>query len=980
MVQNVRLWRCFLVHAVEGMPDPEGPNRAIRPEGQGRSALAPGPGTVNSYCYVYLHFDGRPALPWTARVVSGWTGPGMIPEESPPFGEQHYALPVHEVVLLLGVSPDRGLSDREVAQRRERFGPNRLPETRSGGPMLRMLRQLHHPLVYVLLAAAAVTLALGEYVDAAVILGVVLINTLVGFIQESKAEAALDALRRMVSTQATVIREGHQQSVPSEDIVPGDVVLLQTGAKVPADVRLTRVEQLQADESALTGESLPVAKDEVVLASSTAVADRRNMVYSGTLITNGIGTGIAVATGSETELGEIHRLVGSATSLATPLTAKLARFSQILTVAILALAGLAFAIGVSRGQEAVSTFTAAVALAVGAIPEGLPAAVTITLAIGVARMARRGAVIRRLPAVETLGSTTVICSDKTGTLTENQMTVQSVWTAEAAFTVTGSGYAPDGGLFDLDGATVDVLVSQALRWSLLAGAGCNDAALILEDGQWKLVGDPTEGAMLSAAAKGGIDLHELGRQYPRISTLPFTSEAPYMATLHREAGTDRHIVLAKGSPERMVELCSRIMCADGTMRELQPDVVLDTAQRLAAQGLRILATAMNAVENPAFFVEAIRSGRMILTGLQAMHDPPREAAAAAVAACHSAGITVKMITGDHSATATAIARQLNLIEEGSLAPRVLSGTDLAALPADAYPDAVDAARVFARVSPEQKLRLIEALQGRGHVVAMTGDGVNDAPALRQANIGIAMGSSGTEVAKEAADMILTDDNFATIEAAVEEGRGVFDNLTKFIVWTLPTNMGEGLVILAAILAGTTLPILPTQILWINMTTAVALGLMLAFEPKEPEIMARPPRPPERPLLTKALILRTLLVSALLVAGASWIFEWELAHGASAEEARTAAVNLFVVVEIFYLFSCRSLSKAAWKLGPFSNPWIVVGVSAQVAAQLALTYVPVMNAIFHTAPVRPEAWPWILLIGLVASFIVGIDKRLRRGAI
>ena len=486
--------------------------------------------------------------------------------------------------------------------------------------------------------------------------------------------------------------------------------------------------------------------------------------------------------------------------------------------------------------------------------------------------------------------------------------------------------------------------------------------------------------MLAVAARGGIDLNELELRYPRIATLPFSSEAPYMATLQREADTGRLIVLAKGAPEHIVELCSLVLFADGSTRTLQPDIILRAAQSLAARGLRVLATAMTEFEDGAHLEEVAGSGRMTLTGLQAMHDPPRAAAAAAVKACHSAGITVKMITGDHTATATAIARQLNLIEEGSPTTKVVSGTELAVLPAAEYPDAVDAARVFARVSPEQKLQLIEALQSRGHVVAMTGDGVNDAPALRQANIGIAMGGSGTEVAKEAADMVLTDDNFATIEAAVEEGRGVLDNLTKFIVWTLPTNMGEGLVILAAIISGATLPILPTQILWINMTTAVALGLMLSFEPKEPEIMSRPPRAPKRPLMTRALILRTLLVSALLVAGASWIFEWELAYGASLEEARTAAVNLFVVVEVFYLFSCRSLTKAAWRLGLFSNRWIVGGVSIQIAAQLALTYLPVMNGIFQTAPVRPEAWPWILLIGLVASFIVGIDKRLRRGDI
>ena len=451
-----------------------------------------------------------------------------------------------------------------------------------------------------------------------------------------------------------------------------------------------------------------------------------------------------------------------------------------------------------------------------------------------------------------------------------------------------------------------------------------------------------------------------------------------MAALLREAGSGRQMVLAKGAPEQVLDLCSREMLAGGGTRALQRDVVLEASQMLASQGLRVLATAAASVAHEAFFGRLEGMANLVLTGLQAMQDPPRASAAAAVSVCHDAGITVKMITGDHAATAAAVAEQLNLIEPGNAPTEVLTGADLDALPAHTYADAVNTAQVFARVSPEQKLRLIAALQRHGHVVAMTGDGVNDAPSLRQADIGIAMGSGGTEVAKEAADMVLTDDNFATIEAAIEEGRGVFDNLTKFIVWTLPTNMAEGLVILVAIISGATLPILPTQILWINMTTAVALGLMLAFEPQEPGIMSRPPRAPDRPLLTGAVILRTLLLSALLVAGTSWIFEWELGHGATAEGARTAAVNLFVVVEIFYLFSCRSLTKPAWRLGPFSNPWIVAGVGAQVGVQVLFTYAPAMNAVFHTAPVRPEAWPWVLLIGLLASLIVGIDKRLRRG--
>jgi cation-transporting ATPase F len=894
----------------------------------------------------------------------------------------HHGLAAHEVVLLLETDPHRGLAGDEVGERLTRFGPNTLPAPKSAGLLVRILRQFHHPLIYVLLAAGVITAGLGEYIDSAVIFGVVVINAVVGFVQESKAEAALEGLRSMVRTHAKVVRDGHERTVPSGELVPGDLVLLEAGDKVPADLRLIRSSELRVNESALTGEPVPVSKDEVVLPEAIPVADRRNMTYSGTLVTTGSGAGIVVATGAETELGEIHRLVGAAETLATPLTRKLAGFSKILTVGILSLAAATFGVGLLRGQDAVETFTAAIALAVGAIPEGLPAAVTITLAIGVARMARRRAVIRRLPAVETLGSTTVICADKTGTLTENQMTVRAVWTPGGSFDVTGSGYSPDGVLQGATGARVGADADQALRWSLLAGAACNDAALTEQDGRWGIVGDPTEGAMLVVAAKAGLDAHRVAELLPRLATIPFSSERRYMATLHRDA-TARHaadqVVLAKGAVERMIDLCGAQLDADGSVLPLDRRAALDAAGDLAARGLRVLATAMRPAAGMDEFGEDVLPGSLVLTGVQAMLDPPRAAATAAVAACHTAGVAVKMITGDHAATAASIAGQVGLLthqERGR--DQVLTGVQLAALPAEEFPEAVDRAAVFARVSPEQKLRLVEALQSRGHVVAMTGDGVNDAPALRQADIGVAMGESGTEVAKDAADMVLTDDDFATIEAAVEEGRGVFDNLTKFITWTLPTNIGEGLVILAAIVAGAALPILPTQILWINMTTAVALGLMLAFEPEEAGIMTRPPRDPDQPLLTRALVVRILLVSTLLVVGAWWLFEWELANGASLAEARTAALNVFVVVEAFYLFSCRSLTRSAWRIGVFSNRWIVVGVTVQAVGQLAVTYLPAMNTVFGTAPIGADVWLRVLAVATVSSLVVAVDKRLRRG--
>ncbi len=873
-----------------------------------------------------------------------------------------HGLPVHELLLLLGTDRHTGLDDEEAARRLERYGPNELPRVASVSLVKRLLLQMHNPLIYVLLAAGAVTLTLGEYVDASVILGVVAVNTLIGFVQETKAEAALDALRSMVHTEARVVREGRQHRVRSEELVPGDLVLVEAGDKLPADLRLVAESELQIDESALTGESLPVSKDEVVLPESTPVADRRNMAYSGTLVTGGTGSGIVVATGGETELGEIHRLVGSAKTLATPLTRKLAHFSRLLTVVILALAALTFAIGVARGERAVEMFTAAVALAVGAIPEGLPAAVTITLAIGVSRMARRRAVIRRLPAVETLGGATVVCTDKTGTLTENRMTVRTVWTPQSQVS-PGPGPATSPGTSD-----------AALRWCLLAGANCNDAK---PTGSGDVVGDPTEAAMLEAARRLGVEVHGL----PREDTVPFSSSRQFMATLHRDPGTGALVVLTKGAMERVLDLCDSQMGADAAPQPLDLDGILETAHRLATQGMRVLATAVD-LHGSRDALDLLTTGTcrsLSFTGLQAMLDPPRPTAAAAVESCRTAGLAVKMVTGDHAATATSIARQVGLLDEGDDG-RVLTGADLDRIDDADLPEAVERAAVFARVTPEQKLRLVEALQARHHVVAMTGDGVNDAPALKAADIGVAMGRGGTEVAKESGDMVLTDDDFATIEAAVEEGRGVFDNLTKFIVWTLPTNTGEGLVILVAILLGTALPILPTQILWINMTTAVALGLMLAWEPKERGIMLRPPRDPQRSLLTGELVFRTLLVSALLVAGSWWLFEYEMGHGATLAQSRTAAVNVFVAVEAFYLVSCRSLVAPVWRLGPFTNRWLLVGVTVQALGQAAITYLPAMNRLFHTEPIGPDAWLRILAVAVVASAVVAVDKaRVRRSS-
>jgi magnesium-transporting ATPase (P-type) len=887
---------------------------------------------------------------------------------------RHHELPVHEVLLLLDTDADAGLSPEEAAERLHRYGPNVLPRFRRHRPLVRFVLQFHHPLVYVLLAAAAITAALGEHVDASVILGVVVANAVIGFVQEAKAEGALEALVGMVRTEATVIRGGDRLRISSTDLVPGDVVLLEPGDKAPADLRLAFVRDLHVDESALTGESVPVAKAALELPARTVVADRRNMAYSGTFVTSGQARGVVVATGAATELGEIHRLVGEAVGVETPLTRKIASFSRLLTVTIVGLATVAFGIGVARGEPAGDMLTAAVALAVGAIPEGLPAVFTITLAIGVRRMARRHAIIRELAAVETLGSTTVICTDKTGTLTQNQMTVTEVVAGGVAYDITGGGYAPDGVVL-YAGAPVKLADHPALVETLVAGLLCNDARVAYRDGRWEAVGDPTEAALLVAAAKADLDATAAAAR-PRLDTLPFESERQYMATLHRDAADGATTVYVKGAVERIVALSSSQLSPENHPAVLDGAAALAAAASLAARGLRVLAVARGDADHVVRLSDEIL-GSLPLTflGLEAMYDPPRPEAITAVAACRRAGIAVKMITGDHAVTARAIAADLGLGRAGELV--VTTGPDLAAHSAADLAAAVERIDVFARVSPKQKLRLVEALQSRGHVVAMTGDGVNDAPALKQADIGVAMGVGGTEVAKEAADMVLTDDNFASIKSAVEEGRGVFDNLTKFIVWVLPKSMGEGLVILAAIVAATTLPILPVQILWVNMATALTLGLSLAFEPGEPDIMRRPPRDPARPLFTRELITRILLVSGIMLAGAFGLFSWEHARGATDAEARTIAVNVFVLVELTYLLNCRSLDRSMFQVGVFRNRWVIGGAITMILLQLAFTYAPIMNTLFHSAPIEAGAWIRITAVAVAGYAIVEAEKWIRR---
>jgi len=884
-----------------------------------------------------------------------------------------HALSANEALARHGVDPAHGLAEDEAATRLARYGPNRPSQQPGRSALARFLGQLKEPLVLVLIGSGIVTSGLGEWVDSSVIFGVVVVNAVIGYLQEGKAEAALAALARAVATDVTVLRAGRRRRMDAVHLVPGDVVWLSPGDKVPADLRIISGRQLRTVEAALTGEAAPIDKHHDQLPRDTLLADRRNMAYAGTTVVAGQGHGLVVATGNATETGRISGLIAGAPEIATPLTKKMGEFAGLLLWVILGLAALTFVIGVWRGEAMTYMLMAAVALAVGAIPEGLPAAMSITLAIGVGRMAKRRAIIRRLPAVEALGSTTVICSDKTGTLTENAMTVTELWAGGEAFIVDGQGYKPEGEL-RRQGSSAVSPAPTSLHETLLAGVLCNDAALYHEHRQWQITGDPTEAALLVVAKKGGLDEATLRSVFPRRDELPFDSARQTMATLHDIEG--QPVAYVKGAIEKLLPACRSMLAADGSETRLEIAALEAVAALMAARGLRVLALARRHLAADESLSEVAIGDELVFLGLAGMIDPPRARAIGAVRTCHAAGIVVKMITGDHAGTARSIAAQIGIVKDGNPA-EVLTGRDLATLDDAELQAAASRVNVFARVEPEQKLRLVRALQAQGEVVAMTGDGVNDAPALKQADIGIAMGLGGTDVAKEAAAMVLTDDNFATIEAAVEEGRGIYDNLVKFITWTLPTNFGEGLVILAAIVAGVTLPITPLQILWINMTTAVLLGLPLAFEPAERGIMHRPPRPPGSPVLDGVLIERIVLVGILMLAGSFGMFLLALERGQAMAEARTIAMNVFVAIEIVYLFNCRSLRLPVTAVAAFSNPWVWVGAGLQLTLQLAITYWAPLNAAFATAPIDARAWGEIAAIALAAMLVIEFEKRLRR---
>lgn len=886
-----------------------------------------------------------------------------------------HSLSGDDALAVLGARQD-GLSTAEAAERRLRFGPNQLAAAQRRSPLLRFLSQFNNALIYFLLAAAVAAWILDHRVDAAVILAVVLINAIVGYAQEDKAERALDVIRKMISPSASVWRDGQRASLPVVELVPGDVVLIEAGDRVPADLRLLHARGLLVDEAMLTGESVAASKDAAAVAPDAPLGDRSGMAFSGTLVAAGQGTGVVVATGAATEIGRISSLIEGVQQFTTPLLRQINEFGRRFTWVALAAAVLLFLFATQvRSYPWPDALMAVVALAVGVVPEGLPAVITITLAIGVQRMAARRAIIRRLPAVETLGAISVICSDKTGTLTRNEMTSRRLVVPGHSLLVGGAGYEPQGAL-TAEGSDEDGLAIEAAMPLIRCGLLCGNANLRQSDGRWTVEGDPMEGALLTLARKAGADPDHLRAEWRREDEIPFDAEYRFMATLHH-APAGGEAIFIKGAPERVLGMC-RTQARGGDAAEgeaLDEAYWLDEIARTAADGQRVLGFAMKrrAGATGRLSFEDL-DDEVVFLGLVGFVDPPRDEAIQAIAACRSAGIDVKMITGDHAATANAIARQLGL----DAAKGTVTGAAVDAVSDAELVRLASETAVFARTNPEHKLRIVRALQSTGAIVAMTGDGVNDAPALKQADVGIAMGHKGTEAAKEASAMVLLDENFASIVAAVREGRTVYDNIRKVIAWTVPTNGGEALTVIAAILFGFAMPMSPAQILWINLITSVTLGLALAFEPTEPNVMARQPRRADAALLNSFMLWRIVLVSVLFALGGLFVFFYALGRGHDLEMARTMVVNTIVVFEIFYLFSVRYLHMTSftWR-GALGTPAVLGALTIVVAGQLAFTYLPIMQEIFETRPVSIADGAVILGAGLALMIFLEAEKMVLR---
>jgi Ca2+-transporting ATPase len=888
--------------------------------------------------------------------------------ESDRQGMSWYQLDAEEVFQRLQTS-EKGLTDEEVGKRLSLYGPNLFAREEKISKLKILLHQFKSPLIYILIIAAMVTLLLQEYIDAGVIMAVVILNAVIGYVQEFKAEESMRALKRMVLPKARVIRNGKEREIPSQEVVPGDIVLVASGGKVPADLRLLRTIELKVEEAALTGESVPVEKATAAAEEPHLTpGDQRNMAFMGTIVVSGRAAGIVVETGNRTILGQIAEEVRQVSALKTPLQEKMERFAKLIGIFVVVFSVVVLALGTAYGEKISEMFMVAVALAVSAIPEGLPVAVTIAMAIGVARMARRNAIVRKLPAVETLGSTTVICSDKTGTLTKNEMTVRLIYDGMHAYEITGSGYEPKGEILH-ENLPLRIEERKNLEQVLRIGLLCNESEVYQEDGAYKVEGDPTEGALIVSAMKIGLDPVEEKRNYPQLAILPFESERGYMATLHRHG--DRKFIFVKGAPEQVLDMCTECMLEGG----FKAQEIVQVSSDFARQGVRVLAMGFKEVapDKEELSHKDIEEG-IVYAGLQGMIDPARPEAIDAIEGCKQAGIRTIMITGDHAITAVAVSRKLRI---GGDDPPVLQGKDLEATSDEELFGKVKHVSVYARVSPQHKLRITQQLLKHGEVVAVTGDGVNDAPALKAAHIGIAMGKTGTDVAKEASDMVLADDNFATIFSAVEEGRVVYDNIKKVTLFLVSCGFGELLAILATIVMRLPIPYLAVQILWLNLVTNGFQDVALAFEPEEEGILKRPPRSPRENILSPLMVQRTLLMGAILAAGTVFIFLSHLDAGVPLERARTAALTTMVFFQFYQAFNCRSETESVFRMSVWSNPFLLFSLMAAFFAQMAVLYVPALQFVFRTVPLTATEWLRIALVASTVVIAVEIDKLIRR---
>lgn len=889
-----------------------------------------------------------------------------------------HALSVEDTLSTLDVDADEGLSDEAIEKRRSEFGENKLSQGAQRTTLQRFLSQFNNLFIYLLLAAGVITALLGEWLDSGVIFAVVFIIAIIGFIQEGRAEKALESVRDILTSEAFARRRGKKRKIAAEELVPGDIVYLEAGDRVPADLRLVKIRNLQTQEAALTGESTAVEKKTDPVDEGADLGDRLSMAYSGTLVTAGIATGVVTAIGDKTEIGRISGLLKDVEKLKTPLMQRLDAFTKVLSFVIIGIAVVTFGVGVLVwGREAPEMFFAAVSIAVAAIPEGLPAVMTVTLAIGVERMARRNAIIRRLPAVETLGSVTTICADKTGTLTRNEMTAKTVRSGARDIVVEGVGYEPKGG-FTCDEKDLEIEKGMLAHEMIRAGLLCNDAELVQkgensDKASWEPEGDPTEAALIVLARKAGFDPDQENKDYPRLDSIPFSSERRYMATLNHDHDGN-HVVYVKGAPERILEMCAREQGEEDT-GDLDKDAWMERAEKIAARGQRLLAVARKDVEQKSELTEEeVEKGGLVFLGLFGLIDPPRDEAIESVAVCHDAGIAVKMITGDHAATARAVAKELGLKHTD----KVVTGRELEDVSDEDLPQLALDVDVFARASPEHKLRLVKALQSQRQICAMTGDGVNDAPALKRADVGISMGQKGTEAAREASAMVLADDNFASIQRAVEEGRTVYDNLRKAILFILPTNAAQALIVVTAIMVGLVLPVTPVQILWVNMITAVTLGIAFAWEKAEGNVMKRKPQPVEEPLLTPFVLWRIGFVGLVLLIGAGGLFLAHHGNDGDLAYARTMAVNGLVMGQIFYLINTRYFTAPSWTVeGITGNRVVLIAIGVCIALQLLFTYAPFMNILFETTPLDAASWAQCIAVGIVVFVLVEAEKALAR---